>query len=57
MGTCCGKKPSRNRPVDKRGNSLRKYAYLHPHQKRILDAEDASNEESTQEVKEEEPKE
>jgi len=44
MGTCCGKGPKRsNPPVDKRGNSLKKFAYLHPNQRRILDAEENSN--------------
>ena len=37
---CCGKSVPRNKPVDKRGNSLNKYAYLHPNQKKILEAEE-----------------
>ena len=47
---CCGRNTKRNKPpVDKRGNSLRKVAFLHPHQKKILEAEDKS-------IKEEEGK-
>jgi len=44
MGTCCGKGGNKKqKQVDKRGNSLRKFAFLHPNQKRILDAEDEKN--------------
>jgi hypothetical protein len=39
---CCGKNVKKNNPVDKRGNSLKKYAYLHPNQKKILDGEEQS---------------
>ncbi|MCK5016496.1 MAG: hypothetical protein KAS32_05420 [Candidatus Peribacteraceae bacterium] len=49
---CCGKNVKRNKPpVDKRGNSLRKVAFLHPHQKRILEAED-NNITEEEEIKE-----
>jgi len=39
---CCGRRTKRNKPpaVDKRGNSLRNVGFLHPHQKKILEAED-----------------
>ena len=45
---CCGKKPNRNSPiVDKRGNSLRKYMYLNPKQRKLLEAEDKEKQEDS----------
>jgi hypothetical protein len=54
---CCGKSPNNNRSTDKRGNSLRKVAFLHPHQRRILEAEDLKIEEEKKKKEEEAPKE
>ena len=39
MGKCCGRGAKKNRPVDKHGNSLSKYAYLHPNQKKLLESQ------------------
>jgi len=41
----CGKKVVRNKPLDKRGNSLDKYAYLNPNQLAIKKAEEEKEKE------------
>jgi len=46
MAKCCGGGARRNRPrTDKRGNSLENYAFLHPHQRKILEAQKAAEKE------------
>lgn len=40
----CGSRPPKNNPFDKRGNSLKRYAFLNPNQIVIRDAEDKEGE-------------
>lgn len=36
----CGRSADRHVPIDKKGNPLKKYAYLKPNQLRLLKAEE-----------------
>lgn len=45
---CCGKVKKR-KAIDKNGNSLKKYAYLNPNQKKLLEAQEQQEQDDKQE--------